>query len=109
MRALIDIVPNHMACHNANEWWWDTLRQGQSSPFATTFDIDWSRHVGRVLVPTLAHPLEDVLGAITYVGEGSDRIMEIDGQEFPLAPGTHTGSDLGAVLAASTTNRRIGE
>lgn len=99
MRALIDIVPNHMACHSANEWWWDTLRQGQSSPFAKTFDIDWSRHVGRVLVPSLSRPLEDLLDSITYVGEGPDRVMEIDGQEYPLAPGTHTGSDLGAVLS----------
>jgi (1->4)-alpha-D-glucan 1-alpha-D-glucosylmutase len=99
MRALIDIVPNHMACHHANEWWWDTLRQGQSSPYAKTFDIDWSRHVGRVLVPTLPLPLEDLLDSIAYAGEGPDRVMEIAGQEFPLAPGTHTGSDLGAVLS----------
>jgi (1->4)-alpha-D-glucan 1-alpha-D-glucosylmutase len=99
MRALIDIVPNHMAAHHANEWWWDTLRQGQSSPYATTFDIDWSRHVGRVLVPTLPRPLEDLLDSIVYVGEGSDRTMEIDGQVFPLTAGTHTGSDLAAVLS----------
>ncbi len=99
MRALIDIVPNHMAAHNANEWWWDTLRQGQSSPYAKTFDIDWSRHVGRVLIPTLPRPLEDLLHSISYVGEGPDRTVEIDGQAFPLAAGTHTGSDLGAVLS----------
>jgi (1->4)-alpha-D-glucan 1-alpha-D-glucosylmutase len=99
MRALIDIVPNHMAAHGTNEWWWDTLRQGQGSPYATTFDIDWSRHVGRVLVPTLPRPLEDLLDSIVYEGEGPDRTMEIDGQAFPLAAGTHTGSDLGAVLS----------
>lgn len=99
MRALIDIVPNHMAAHDTNEWWWDTLRQGQSSPYAKTFDIDWSRHVGRVLVPTLPRPLEDLLDSVVYVGEGPDRAMEIDGQAFPLAAGTHTGSDLGAVLS----------
>jgi (1->4)-alpha-D-glucan 1-alpha-D-glucosylmutase len=99
MRALIDIVPNHMACRDSNEWWWDTMRLGQSSPFAQTFDIDWSRHVGRVLVPTLSRPLEDLLDSVAYVGEGPDRVMEIDGQEFPLAPGTHTGSDLSAVLS----------
>ena len=99
MRALIDIVPNHMACHAANPWWWDTLRQGQSSPVASTFDIDWSRHVGRVLVPTLSRPLEDLLDSIAYVGDGPHRVMDIDGQEFPLAPGTHTGSDLSTVLS----------
>jgi (1->4)-alpha-D-glucan 1-alpha-D-glucosylmutase len=99
MRALIDIVPNHMATHNANPWWWDTLRLGQGSQFAPTFDIDWSRHVGRVLVPTLPAPLSDLRDSIAYVGEGPDRVMEIDGQEFPLAPGTNTNSDLSAVLA----------
>jgi (1->4)-alpha-D-glucan 1-alpha-D-glucosylmutase len=99
MRALIDIVPNHMAAHNANEWWWDTLRQGQSSPYAKTFDIDWSRHVGRVLIPTLPRPLEDLLDSIVYTGEGPNRVMEIEGQVFPLSAGTRTGSDLSAVLS----------
>jgi (1->4)-alpha-D-glucan 1-alpha-D-glucosylmutase len=99
MRVLIDIVPNHMACHESNTWWWDVLRLGQASPFAPTFDIDWSRHVGRVLVPTLAAPLSDLVDSIAYVGEGPDRVMEIDKQTFPLAPGTHTGSDLSTVLA----------
>jgi (1->4)-alpha-D-glucan 1-alpha-D-glucosylmutase len=99
MRALIDIVPNHMACHDANEWWWDVLRCGQASPFALTFDIDWSRHVGRVLVPTLHSPLSDLVDTIDFACDGPDRVMEIAGQHFPLAPGTHTGSDLGTVLA----------
>ncbi len=99
MRLLIDIVPNHMACQRANEWWWDVLRYGRTSKFASTFDIDWSRHVGRVLVPTLSQPLADLLDSITYAGQGSDRVMEIGAQAFPLAPGTRTGSDLTAVLA----------
>lgn len=99
MRALIDIVPNHMACHEANDWWWDVLRSGQESLFALTFDIDWSRHVGRVLVPTLPSPLSELADAIDFAGEGPHRVMEIAGQHFPLAPGTHTGSDLHTVLA----------
>jgi (1->4)-alpha-D-glucan 1-alpha-D-glucosylmutase len=99
MRVLIDIVPNHMACDESNTWWWDVLRLGQGSQFAPTFDIDWSRHVGRVLVPTLAAPLSDLESSITYVGEGPDRAMEVGEQRFPLAPGTHTASDLGTVLA----------
>lgn len=99
MRLLIDIVPNHMACQRENRWWWDVLRNGRASKFASTFDIDWSRHVGRVLVPTLGQPLSDLLDSITYDGDGADRVMEIGGQAFPLAPGTRTGSDLTAVLA----------
>ncbi|MGH3732434.1 MAG: malto-oligosyltrehalose synthase [Acidimicrobiales bacterium] len=99
MRVLLDIVPNHMACHESNAWWWDVLRLGQGSTSAPIFDIDWSRHVGRVLVPTLSSPLADLVDSIAYVGEGPDRVMDIDGQRFPLAPSTHSGSDIGAVLA----------
>jgi malto-oligosyltrehalose synthase len=99
MRLLIDIVPNHMAAQRANAWWWDVLRLGQTSKFASTFDIDWSRHVGRVLVPTLPEPLESLMDSIHYVGEGTERVMEIGDQDFPLAPGTRTGSELSAVLA----------
>jgi malto-oligosyltrehalose synthase len=99
MRLLIDIVPNHMACQRENAWWWDVLRFGRTSKFASTFDVDWSRHVGRVLVPTLPEPLAELFDSIHYSGEGSDRVIEIGGQAFPLAPGTRTGSDLNAVLA----------
>jgi (1->4)-alpha-D-glucan 1-alpha-D-glucosylmutase len=99
MRALIDIVPNHMAASPDNAWWWDVLRLGQGSVFAPTFDIDWSRHVGRVLVPTLSRPLNELMEEIRYNGEESSRLMVIDGQPFPLAPGSRTNSELSAVLA----------
>jgi malto-oligosyltrehalose synthase len=85
MRVLLDIVPNHMAAHPANARWWDVLRSGPSSSYASFFDIDWSRHGGRVLVPALGHPLADVIeaGSIT-----SDGLLELDDQRFPLAEGT---------------------
>jgi (1->4)-alpha-D-glucan 1-alpha-D-glucosylmutase len=51
MRMLLDIVPNHMAAVRSNRWWWETLRQGQASVHANTFDIDWTQHGGRVLLP----------------------------------------------------------
>ncbi len=44
MRLLVDIVPNHMAAHPSNRWWWEVLRDGQASEFASFFDIDWNRH-----------------------------------------------------------------
>jgi (1->4)-alpha-D-glucan 1-alpha-D-glucosylmutase len=40
MRALLDIVPNHMAAQPSNPWWWDTLRLGQGSADAGTFDTN---------------------------------------------------------------------
>ncbi|HEY3845355.1 MAG TPA: malto-oligosyltrehalose synthase [Acidimicrobiales bacterium] len=86
MRLLIDIVPNHMAAQEANRWWWDVLRQGQGSVHATAFDIDWSQHGGRVLLPTLAHPLADL--EPTVEGHRGEAVLALGGQRFPLRPGT---------------------
>ena len=42
MSQLVDIVPNHMAISGReNAWWWDVLENGQSSRYASYFDIDW--------------------------------------------------------------------
>ena len=39
---LLDIVPNHMAIGGKdNLWWWDVLENGQSSKYATYFDVEW--------------------------------------------------------------------
>jgi (1->4)-alpha-D-glucan 1-alpha-D-glucosylmutase len=62
---ILDIVPNHMATHPTNPWWWDVLENGVSSPFAPFFDIDWERGDGRVLVPILG----DRYGRIVEAGE----------------------------------------
>ncbi len=41
LQHMMDIVPNHMAAHPENPWWQDVLEHGQSSPYASYFDIDW--------------------------------------------------------------------
>ncbi|HUZ70756.1 MAG TPA: malto-oligosyltrehalose synthase [Candidatus Saccharimonadales bacterium] len=93
MGQLLDIVPNHMCISDpANRWWWDVLRTGRSSPFATMFDIDWDAPAAgnRVLLPVLRDPLEDILerGEL-LVAEGSDGLeLDYGGSRFPLAPGT---------------------
>ncbi|MHB1710014.1 MAG: alpha-amylase family glycosyl hydrolase, partial [Acidimicrobiales bacterium] len=56
MRLLVDIVPNHLSTSPANPWWWDTLRLGRESPYAGVFDVDWSDHGGRILLPVLGKP-----------------------------------------------------
>jgi malto-oligosyltrehalose synthase len=99
MRLLIDVVPNHMATSPDNPWWWDVLRVGQASPSASVFDVDWSRHEARVLLPVLSRPLGELVNAIEFTGEGADRQMVIDGQGFPVAPGTDSKSDVATVLA----------
>ncbi len=90
MRALLDIVPNHMAVDPANAWWWDVLARGLESPDACVFDIDWGRHGGKVVVPSLGRPLAAAMADGQCVVE-SERLL-IDGQPFPLAPGTPHGS-----------------
>ncbi len=87
---VVDIVPNHLgvAVPEANPAWWSVLREGPASPYASWFDIDWSR--GRVLIPVLGD------------GHGTEQLSIVDDElryfdhRYPLAPGTGTGS-VGAV------------
>jgi (1->4)-alpha-D-glucan 1-alpha-D-glucosylmutase len=97
MRALLDIVPNHMAAVPENAWWWDVLRHGKTSPHASTFDIHWSEHEGRVLVPVLTRPLAEVLRADAFDVDEAKEEIRVDGIRFPLGVGPLDG-DHAAVL-----------
>jgi (1->4)-alpha-D-glucan 1-alpha-D-glucosylmutase len=96
---LLDVVPNHMAVsepESQNAEWWSVLREGQASPYATWFDIDWA--AGKVLVPILGAPLSDVVGELKLDGGAQpDRIRYYD-HEVPIAPGTLVEGDLLATL-----------
>jgi (1->4)-alpha-D-glucan 1-alpha-D-glucosylmutase len=85
MAVVVDIVPNHMSVEvpTANPWWWDVLRNGPASEYATYFDIDWSR--GPILLPILG---SDSLDDLTVE---NDRLKYFD-HEFPLAPATSGGT-----------------
>ena len=66
MGIVADVVPNHMCIDNAaNEWWWDVLENGPSSPFARYFDIDWRPPkrdlANKVLLPILGDQFGRVL------------------------------------------------
>jgi (1->4)-alpha-D-glucan 1-alpha-D-glucosylmutase len=58
MGMLLDIVPNHMAAHGHNAWWWDVLKHGRRSKHADWFDIDWRspHHDGKLWLPVLDRP-----------------------------------------------------
>ena len=87
--VIIDIVPNHLGIAHPieNPAWWDLLRLGRDSPYASWFDIDWSR--GRIAVPVLG---DDAQLALV---DGELRYFE---HRFPLAPGTWSeGDDVAAV------------
>ena len=49
---IIDIVPNHVGIDDPqqNAWWWDVLRHGRGSQYASFFDIDWELDEGGRIV-----------------------------------------------------------
>jgi len=84
---VVDIVPNHagIAVPHANPAWWDVLKNGRDSHYASWFDIDWSRK--RLLLPVLADE-PDALEALKVEG---DELLYYD-HRFPIAEGTGGGS-----------------
>jgi (1->4)-alpha-D-glucan 1-alpha-D-glucosylmutase len=87
--VIIDIVPNHLGIAHPieNPAWWDVLRLGKDSPYASWFDIDWSR--GRIVVP--------VLGDNPQLTVVDDELRYFE-HRFPLAPGSWSeGEDAAAV------------
>jgi (1->4)-alpha-D-glucan 1-alpha-D-glucosylmutase len=97
---LVDIVPNHMGISEPREnaWWWDVLRLGRESAYATSFDIDWEFGEGRVLVPVLGSSFDDVLAAgdlrldPTPSSDAPDGLLRYFDHAFPLAPGSLAAS-----------------
>ena len=91
---VLDIVPNHMSVGDArrNAAWWSLLREGQLSPYASWFDVDWSK--GKLLLPVLGAPLEECLDDLQL---GEDVIVYYDHQ-FPVAPGTLVEGDVAKTL-----------
>ncbi len=88
---VLDIVPNHAsvdAPESANPAWWEVLRDGPTSRYASWFDIDWDGrdNPGKVLVPVLGKPLAACLEAGEIVVE-RDRVRYYD-HVLPLAKGT---------------------
>jgi (1->4)-alpha-D-glucan 1-alpha-D-glucosylmutase len=102
MGHILDIVPNHMAINDsANAWWWDVLKNGHRSRFASFFDIDWGppeRAARRVLVPILSERYERVLeaGELTFGHADEESVARYHAYTLPLAPGTEPG-DIEAV------------
>jgi maltooligosyltrehalose synthase len=60
---LQDIVPNHLSFHGNNKWLMDVLEKGQSSRYASFFDITWSHpdYNGKLMVPFPGSDLEKQL------------------------------------------------
>ncbi len=90
---LLDVVPNHMAASGQNPWWWDVLRHGRRSAFASFFDIDWAAGGGQVLLPVLGGPFGEVLeaGGIALVVEDGEPVVRYHEHRFPVDPRSFGG------------------
>ncbi|MFI5936636.1 malto-oligosyltrehalose synthase [Actinoplanes sp. NPDC051494] len=84
---VVDVVPNHagVGVPAANPTWWDVLRNGESSRYASFYDIDWAQ--GRILIPVLADE-PDALDQLTVV----DGELHYFDKRYPIADGTGDGS-----------------
>lgn len=91
MGLVVDIVPNHVGVDDPqqNAWWWDVLRHGRSSAYATYFDIDWDLdEAGRIVLPIL-----DSDGDVAGLKVDGD-LLRLGDLALPIAPGTGEGSGL---------------
>src|SRR3954452_18760302 len=100
---VVDVVPNHMAVptpEHLNRPFWELLRLGRESPSARWFDIDWEAGGGRIGLPFLGAPLEELLaeGELSVGEHDGERVLRYADHRFPLAPGSDAG-DLPALLA----------
>ena len=97
MAAIVDHVPNHVsvAAAELNPRWWELLRDGPDAPAARWFDVDWEAGSGRVLLPVLGQPLEEMIDAFA-VRDGELRVGDL---RLPLAAGTEA-MEVPALLAA---------
>jgi (1->4)-alpha-D-glucan 1-alpha-D-glucosylmutase len=94
---VLDIVPNHMSVPTPEYLarpLWSVLRDGPDSEYAHWFDIDWHVHSGKILLPVLGGPLDDVVEAgelvVTDDKAADGPVLRYHDHAFPLRPGTQT-------------------
>ncbi len=105
LKVLVDVVPNHLSTDPAGAWWRELLRHGRSSPAAAIFDVDWEAPGcdGRVILPVLGEPLEDLLarGELAVAAGPDGPAVCHGGRCYPLRPdGPPADAPLGELLAA---------
>lgn len=101
--VVVDVVPNHMTTPTPlwlNQPLWSVLREGRQSAYASWFDVDWDAQEGRILLPVLGSPLEEVLaaGEIALGEHEGEPVVTYYDHVFPLAPGSDTDKPLGELL-----------
>lgn len=88
---VVDVVPNHMATSTpANRWWWDVLANGQSSRYASFFDIDWDpperKLRDKILLPVLGDHYGRIVegGRLRLARDDGEAVVWYGDQAFPL-------------------------
>jgi (1->4)-alpha-D-glucan 1-alpha-D-glucosylmutase len=98
MGHILDIVPNHMTIsESTNAWWWDVLKHGPSSHYASYFDIDWTPPEAKLrkmlLVPILGDHYGRILdrGEISVDAAGDEPVIRYFDHTLPLSPESLSG------------------
>ena len=106
MGHILDVVPNHMTVTDrANAWWWDVLKHGPDSRYASYFDIDWDPPEEKlrrtILIPILGDHYGRVLEAadIRLELEGDECVVRYFEHALPVAPGSLGDSSVEAANA----------
>ena len=88
MGLIVDIVPNHVGVDKPeqNKWWWDVLKHGRDSAYASYFDIDWTLDNGRIVLPVLGSD-NDVTDLVV-----DNDVLRLGDLAYPIAPGTENGT-----------------
>ncbi|MFA6045300.1 MAG: malto-oligosyltrehalose synthase [Phycisphaerales bacterium] len=84
---IIDIVPNHMAAHHDNPWWFGLLKHGQGSSFDQFFDVDWNSASGKVVLPVLGASLDDAISKSElklFRRDDGETVLQYFDKVFPL-------------------------
>lgn len=98
MGQILDVVPNHMGVMGSdNQWWLDVLENGQASPYAEYFDIDWhpikEELRGKVLLPVLGAPYGTILEGgelqLHFASEQGELSAFYHEHRFPVDPSTY--------------------
>jgi (1->4)-alpha-D-glucan 1-alpha-D-glucosylmutase len=102
LQILLDIVPNHLSTYLEGPYWRDVLQKGEASAHARLFDIDWASGEGKVILPILGAPLEEILsdGALGLEQRGDESVLCYHESALPLAAGSEEISSLKELLAA---------
>jgi (1->4)-alpha-D-glucan 1-alpha-D-glucosylmutase len=97
MAQILDMVPNHMGVGPDNQWWVDVLENGQASPYADFFDINWQPQEeglkNRILLPVLGDyfgvALEQGRLRLVFLPEKGRFFISYYEHFYPLAPKTY--------------------